>query len=110
MTPIEKLSREEAEFIVRDNKRTLKQEVTEVVRYPGIKLLSRFARIFGFVLALVFFIVAIISLFTGDGWGEKFMGFFTSIGASIVYFALGLFLGDMCQVLVDIEENTRNRS
>ena len=104
-----RLTKEDAQDIVDAGTRTMKQEVTELVRYPGLKLVSRFARTFGLILAIVFLVLAIVALFVEEGAGAKFLGFFSHLGGAIVYFALGLFFGDFCQVFVDIEENTRKK-
>ena len=47
--------------------KTNRQEVVETLRYPGIKLVSRFAKMFGVIFAIIFFILAFVSLFVGEG-------------------------------------------
>ncbi|HEY5714255.1 MAG TPA: hypothetical protein VIT68_02805 [Candidatus Gracilibacteria bacterium] len=103
------LTPEQTQKIIQESRKTAVQEASEIVRYPGLKMLSRFSKILGIALAIVFIVVAIVLLIIGEGWDGKFLGFFGSLGLGMLYCLLGFFLGDFCQVLVDIEENTRVR-
>ncbi len=102
------LTKKQTQKIIDSNQKSIEQEVTEIVRYPGLKFVSRFCKIFGIVIAVVFFVVAIIMLFVQEGW-DKLFYFLGAIGLGIIYTIVGFFLGDFCQILVDMEENTRKR-
>jgi len=100
------LTKSQTQKIIEDNQKTQAQEVAEIVRYPGLKLISRFAKIFAIVVAIVFVAVAIVMLFVADGW-EKLFYFFAAICLGIIYAVLSFFIGDFIQLWVDIEEHTR---
>lgn len=106
-TPNTSLSETETKAIIEENHKTIQQEATEIVRYPGLKLLSKFMKTLGIALAIVSFVFALIMLFVGSGWDGKLLGFLGALGMGIIYLIIGLCIGDFCQVLVDIEENTR---
>ncbi len=85
-----------------------RQEAVETLRYPGIKLVSRFARTVGVIFFIIYFVLAIMALFTSDGGFFGAMLYFLQyLGASFLWLVLGFLVGDLLQVLVDIEENTR---
>lgn len=106
--PNKPLTKKQTQSIIDKNRKTMEQEVTEIVRYPGMKFVSRFSKIFGIVIAIVFLVVAIVMLFVAEGWDKLFF-FLGAIGLGIIYSIIGFFLGDFCQLLVDVEENTRGR-
>lgn len=90
--------------------KTNRQEAVETLRYPGIKLVSRFAKMFGIILAIIFFVLAFVSLFIVDaGFLGKMLYFLQYLAASMLWFIAGFLVGDLLQVVVDIEENTRKK-
>ncbi len=81
-----------------------KQGMVETLKYPGIKLVSRFARFVGIVLFLMYFVMAFVGVFSGGIYY-----FLQSLAIGFVILVIGFLLGDLLQVLVDIEKNTNIR-
>jgi len=100
------LTKAQTQKIIEESKKTQAEEVAEIVRYPGLKIISRFAKIFGIVVAIVFVAIAIVMLFVADGW-DKLFYFFAALCFGVIFAVLAFFLGDFIQLWVDIEENVR---
>ncbi len=101
--------KEQIKAAIEDSKKTKQQEITEIVRYPALKMVIRFAKMAGIILLVFFWIVAIVQLFVAETWGEAIFYFFICFMFGILHFILGWFLGDYVQLQIDIEENTRNK-
>lgn len=87
-----------------------RQEAVETLKYPGIKLVSRFAKIIGIILFVTYFFLAIVALFvTGGGFLGTMLYFLQYVSIAFIWLVLGFLIGDLLQVLVDIEENTRGK-
>ncbi len=98
------------EQAVIDSKKTAAQEMAEIVRYPALKLIIRFAKILAITFGVIFAIIAIVSLFTGDSIWEGIVNFVVLLCLGVVFFALTWAVGDVSQLMIDIEENTRKNS
>ncbi len=101
--------KEEIKQAILEAEKTPQQELNEAVRYPGLKLVSRFAKVFGIVLLVLFWIIAIVQLFVAEGW-DKLVFFLLCIALGIIWGILGFCFGDFMQIFIDIEENTRKKN
>ncbi len=105
----DKLSKEEVQDIVDSAQKSERQEVGEMARYPGLKLVIRFAKLIGIILAVIFLVLAFLQLFVAEGLGGKIIGFFACLGLALIFGAVGYSIGDLLQLFIDIEENTRKK-
>lgn len=86
---------------------TMKQKTVETIKYPGIQLVSKFARFIGILLFITYFVLAIFGVIGIEGFLSKMFHFLQYVGTGFIFLVLGFMIGDVLQVLVDIEKNTR---
>ena len=103
------LSRKETQKIIKGARKSQRQEIEELVRYPALKFVIQFAKIFGIILLAICWVIAVVQLFIADGFGEALFYFFLLFTLGIIYFIVGWCMGDYMQLQIDIEENTRKK-
>lgn len=105
----EGLTQDQIQTITKDAQKSTHQEVTEIVRYPGLKLVSKFSKMAAIGILAFFILLAFLELFIAEGWGDKIFLFFSCLVLALFFWMIFYLLGDFFQILVDIEENTRKR-
>ncbi len=101
------LTQEEVADIAKAAEKSEKEQVNEMIRYPGLKVVSHFSKTVGVILLAVFVILAFVQLFAAEGAGQKILYFFGCLVMGGLLWLFGYLLGDFFQILIDIEENTR---
>ncbi len=102
----EKLSGKE---LLKEVVKSSHQEAVETLKYPGIKLVSRFSRFIGIIFFVIYLVLGLLSPFQTDGFLAVTFLFLQFLATGFMWLVFGFLIGDLLQVLVDIEENTRDK-
>ena len=100
--------KEIVEQAIKEARKTEAEEMSEIAKYPALKLIIRFAKVLAITFAVIFVVIAIIALFTSDSWWGGIVNFVFLLCLGIAFFALTWCFGDFFQLLIDIEENTKH--
>ncbi len=96
----------QVEKAINESRKTTEQELAEIVRYPALKFIIRFAKVMAITFAILFVIIAIV-MFISGWFLEGLVNFILFLSIGVVLSALTWCFGDFFQLLIDIEENGR---